>query len=59
MALPRVQRDRPPTVGHVTHDSLVEIDRRVKDIARRQAALHRARRAAENLQTAMSSRGGL
>jgi hypothetical protein len=59
MALKRLQQDRPPTVGHVSHDSLVRVDRRVKDITRRQAALHQARRAAERLQAATSSRGGI
>jgi hypothetical protein len=50
MALKPPQRDRPKTVGHVPHDSLVRIDRRVKDIARREAELQKSRRASERRQ---------
>jgi hypothetical protein len=50
MALKRVRTDRPRTVGHVSHDSLVRVDWRVKEIlVRRAAALQQARRAAERL----------
>jgi hypothetical protein len=56
MALKRFQRDPSRTVGYVSHDSLVRIDRRVKDITRRQAASLRARRAAEHLEAATPSR---
>ena len=42
--------ERWKTVGHVPHDALVRVDKRVKGIlARREAALQRARRAAERL----------
>jgi hypothetical protein len=42
--------DRRRTVGHVPHDALVRVDRRVKEIlARREPALDRARQAAERL----------
>lgn len=54
MALERLQRDRQTTVGHVSHDALVRVDRRVKDIARREAVLQQARRAAERLERAAS-----
>jgi hypothetical protein len=59
MALKRFPRDRPQTVGHVPHDSLVRIDRRVKDITRREAARQRARRAAEHAVAATASREGI
>jgi len=54
MALKNVRPDRPPTVGHVSHDSLVRIDQRVKEIARRQDALRQAQRAAERFKAATS-----
>ena len=57
MALKRERPDRPRTVGHVRHDSLVRVDRRVKEIlARREAALQQARRAAERLKRAATGR---
>jgi hypothetical protein len=41
---------RRKTVGYLPHDALVRVDKRVKEIlARREAALQRARRAAERL----------
>jgi hypothetical protein len=41
---------RKKTVGYLPHDALVRVDKRVKEIlARREAALQRARRAAERL----------
>lgn len=49
MALKLVQRDRRTTVGHVSHDSLVKVEQRVKEITRREAELQQARRAAERL----------
>ena len=53
MALQRERPNRPRTVGHVPHDSLFRVDRRVKEIlARREAALQQARRAAERLKRA-------
>lgn len=53
MALKRERPNRPRTVGHAPHDSLVRVDRRVKEIlARREAALQQARRAAERLKRA-------
>jgi hypothetical protein len=58
MALQQFRRDPSRTVGHVPHQSLVRIDRRVKDITRRQAASLRARRAAEHLAAATPSRRG-
>ncbi len=57
MALKRERPDRPPTVGHVRHDSLMRVDRRVKQIlARREAALQQALRAAERLKRAATGR---
>jgi hypothetical protein len=45
---PRTQRGH--TVGYVSHDARVRIDQRVKEIlARREAAVERARRAARRL----------
>ena len=52
MALKRVQQDLPQTVGHVPHASLARIDKRVKEILRRDAAIQQARRAAERLKAA-------
>lgn len=41
---------RAKTVGYLRHDALVRVDERVKEIlARQEAALRRARRAAERL----------
>ena len=40
----------PRTVGHVSHDALQRVDKRVKEIlARQEAALQQARRAAQRL----------
>ncbi len=53
MALKEVQPNRPRTVGNVTHDSIVRVDRRAKEIlARREGALRQARRARERLKAA-------
>lgn len=47
MALKAVKAGRLQTVGQVPHDSLVRVDKRVKEIlARREAALQKARREA-------------
>ena len=55
MALGQGKPVRPQT-GQVPHDSLVRVDRRVKEIlARQEVALQQARRAAERL-TAPESR---
>lgn len=44
------KRGRTKTVGHLPHDAVVRVDKRVKEIlARREAALQHARRAAERL----------
>jgi hypothetical protein len=52
MALGQGKLVRPQT-GQVPHDSLVRVDRRVKEIlARREVALQQARRAAERLKGA-------
>jgi hypothetical protein len=59
MALKRFSRERPKTVGHLPHASLVRVQRRVKDVARRQAALHHARRAAERFERAAPWGGGV
>jgi hypothetical protein len=41
---------RARTVGHISHDARVRVDQRVKEIlARREAAVERARRAAARL----------
>ncbi len=57
MALKRERPDRPRTVGHSSRDSLMRVDRRVKEIlARREAALQQARRAAERLKRAATGR---
>ena len=46
MALKQVRTERPRTVGHVSHDAQVRVDRRVSQIvARREVALRPARRA--------------
>ena len=58
MALKRFPRERPKTVGHLPHDSLVRVNRRVKDVARRQAALHHAQRAAGRFERAAPWGGG-
>jgi hypothetical protein len=48
--------DRRRTVGHVPHEALVRVDRRVKEIlARREPALPRARQAAERLKVSSDS----
>jgi len=45
-----LKRGRTKTVGHLPHDAGVRVDKRVKEIlARREAALRHARRAAERL----------
>ena len=45
-----LKQGRRKTAGHVPHDAVVRIDKRVKEIlARREIALQRARRAAERL----------
>ena len=50
MARKPVIPKRSPTVGHVSHDALQRVDGRVKEIlARREAALKQARRAAQRL----------
>jgi len=50
MALTSVRTKHVPTVGHVSHDALVRVDERVREIlARREAALQQARRAARRL----------
>lgn len=41
--------ERTKIVGYLPHDALVRVDERVKAILARQAALERARRAAERL----------
>jgi hypothetical protein len=57
--LKRFERDLSRTVGYVSHDSLVRIDRRVRDITRRHAASLRARREAERREAATPSRDGI
>jgi hypothetical protein len=50
MARKPAEPGRPRTVGHVSHDALQRVDGRVKEIlARREAALKQARRAAQRL----------
>jgi hypothetical protein len=50
MALKPPRSKRARTVGHISHDAGVLVDKRVKEIlARRQAAVERARRAARRL----------
>jgi hypothetical protein len=49
MALKPAEPGRPRTVGEVPHDALERVDRRVKQILARQAAVLQARRAAERL----------
>jgi len=45
-----LKQGRTKTVGHLPHDAVVRVDKRVKEIlARREAALQHARRAAERL----------
>jgi hypothetical protein len=58
MALKRFPRDRAKTVGHLPHDSLVRVDRRVQDVTRREAAPQHAQRAAERFERAAPSGGG-
>ncbi len=53
MALKRERSNRPRTVGNAPRDSLMRVDRRVKEIlGRREAALQQARGAAERLKRA-------
>lgn len=50
MALKNAGAKRPATVGHVSREATVAVDRRIKEIlARREVALRRARRAAQHL----------
>jgi hypothetical protein len=50
MALQPPRTQRPRTVGHISHDASARVDQRVKEIlARREAAVVRARRAAARL----------
>jgi hypothetical protein len=50
MALKAPREPHPASVGYVPHDAQVRVDVRVKDIlARRDAALRQARRAAQRL----------
>jgi hypothetical protein len=45
-----LKEGRTKTVGHLPRDAVVRVDKRVKEIlARQEAALQRARRAAERL----------
>jgi hypothetical protein len=45
-----LKQGRRETVGHLPHDAVVRVDKRVKEIlARQEAALQHARRAAERL----------
>jgi hypothetical protein len=45
-----LRQGRTKTVGHLPHDAVVRVDKRVKEIlARREAELQHARRAAERL----------
>ena len=57
MALKRAEPDRPPTVGDVPRDALKRVDRRVKQILARQAAVLQAQRAAERIKAAATSAG--
>ena len=55
MALKQLEADHRRTDGEVPHDALMRVDRRVKQIlARREAALEQARRAAGRLKRAAS-----
>jgi hypothetical protein len=50
MALKAAPTKRARTVGHISHDAQMRIDRRVKKILnRREGALEKARRAARRL----------
>jgi hypothetical protein len=50
MALKPLRTQRARTVGHISHAARVRVDQRVKEIlARREAAVKRARRAAQRL----------
>jgi hypothetical protein len=50
MALKPRPSAQPTTVGHISHDALARVEERVQDIlARREAELRQARRAAERL----------
>jgi hypothetical protein len=45
-----LKQGRTKTVGHLPHDAVVRVDKRVKEIlARQEAALRHARRTAERL----------
>jgi hypothetical protein len=45
-----LKQGRRKTVGHLPHDAVVRVDKRVKEIlARQEAALQHARQAAERL----------
>ena len=45
-----LKQGRTKTVGHLPHDAVVRVDKRVKEVlVRRDAALQQARRAAERL----------
>jgi hypothetical protein len=52
MTLKSGPREHARTVGHVSHASQVRVDRRVQDILARRAALDRARRAAQRINSA-------
>jgi hypothetical protein len=52
MTLKSQPREHARTVGHVSHASQVRVDRRVQDILARRAALDRARRAAQHINSA-------
>ena len=55
MALTPVRTEPVRTVGHVSHDAQARVDTRVKEIlARREAALQHARRAAQRLKRPVS-----
>jgi hypothetical protein len=50
VALKAPRKQRPRSVGYVSHDALVRVDARVKDIlTRRDVALRQARLAAQRL----------
>jgi hypothetical protein len=50
MAFRNAAPDHPKTVGNATREATVAVDARIKDIlARREAALQQARRAAQRL----------
>jgi hypothetical protein len=52
MALKPLRTQRARTVGHISRDARARVDQRVKEIlARREAAVERARRAAARLKS--------